>query len=258
MDEQPLHGGKVGGAVLVDGTVRRPVGPWTPAVHALLDHLSAKGIAETPRALGIDEQGREIVTYIPGETVGSSPQGGPAWEWDERLLIQFGAWLRRYHDAVQDFVPPPDAAWRFGGQLGAGQIICHNDLGPYNAVWDGRLVGVIDWDFAGPAVPGWDLTYAAWTVVPLHHPGLLAGSPDAPQVAALPARLRRFLDAYGLNDRSGFLDLLLARIDGKSPVEYLSDEAQRSRVRRVARALLERPPAELAAVRGAWAEEIGA
>jgi Phosphotransferase enzyme family len=214
MREQPLPGGNVGGAVLVDGTVRRPVGPWTPAVHALLDHLSAKGFAETPRALGFDEQGREIVTYIPGETIGGE-QPGPAWEWDEQLLVQMGGWLRRYHDAVEDFVPPSDAVWRFGGALGPGRIICHNDIGPYNAVWDGGLVGVIDWDFAGPAVPGWDLAYAAWTVVPLHHPGLLALSAEAPEIDQAPDRLRRFLDAYGLRDRSGFLDLLLARIDAR-------------------------------------------
>ena len=72
MDEQPLPGGNAGGAVLAGGTVRRPAGPWTPAVHALLRHLEARGFAGAPRVLGLDEQGREILTYLPGETVGTA------------------------------------------------------------------------------------------------------------------------------------------------------------------------------------------
>ena len=51
--------------------------------------------------------------------------------------------------------------------------------------------------------------------------------------------------------------LLLARIDGKSPVEYITDEKDRLRVRRVARRFLLQPVDELAAIRAAWAEEIG-
>jgi tRNA A-37 threonylcarbamoyl transferase component Bud32 len=52
--------------------------------------------------------------------------------------------------------------------------------------------------------------------------------------------------------------LFLARVDGKSPVEYLTDEHDKNRVRRVARALLTRPTDRLLAVRAAWGEEIGA
>ena len=50
--------------------------------------------------------------------------------------------------------------------------------------------------------------------------------------------------------------LFLARVDGKSPVEYVTDEGQREQVRRVARTLLQRPVARLSAVRGAWQEEL--
>jgi tRNA A-37 threonylcarbamoyl transferase component Bud32 len=52
--------------------------------------------------------------------------------------------------------------------------------------------------------------------------------------------------------------LFLARVDGKSPVEYLTDDAQKDRVRRVARALLLAPPDRLRTVRAAWGNEIGA
>lgn len=52
--------------------------------------------------------------------------------------------------------------------------------------------------------------------------------------------------------------LFLARVDGKSPVEYLTGEADRDRVRRVARALLLAPPDRLRTVRAAWGAEVGA
>jgi len=50
--------------------------------------------------------------------------------------------------------------------------------------------------------------------------------------------------------------LLLARVDGKSPVEYVTGEGQREIVRRVARALLRRPVERLTLVAAAWQEEL--
>ena len=50
--------------------------------------------------------------------------------------------------------------------------------------------------------------------------------------------------------------LLLARVDGKSPVEYLTDEAQREVVRRVARALLKSPIPTLSGLSHAWETEV--
>lgn len=51
--------------------------------------------------------------------------------------------------------------------------------------------------------------------------------------------------------------LFLARVDGKSPAEYLTDAAQKDRVRRVARALLLDPLETLAEIREAWTDEPG-
>lgn len=64
--------------------------------------------------------------------------------------------------------------------------------------------------------------------------------------------------AAGLEARAARLlpGLFLARVDGKSPVEYLTGEADKHRVRRVARSLLATPVDRLAAVRAAWAEEL--
>jgi aminoglycoside phosphotransferase (APT) family kinase protein len=51
--------------------------------------------------------------------------------------------------------------------------------------------------------------------------------------------------------------LLLARVDGKSPAEYIRTEGERTTIRRCARPLLESPPPRLADVLAAWEEELG-
>ncbi len=51
--------------------------------------------------------------------------------------------------------------------------------------------------------------------------------------------------------------LFLARVDGKSPVEYVTAQEQKQQVRNVAIPLLLEPPRQLAQVRAAWANEVG-
>ncbi|MEN3358765.1 MAG: hypothetical protein V7637_2747 [Mycobacteriales bacterium] len=169
MEGERLAGGNAGGTVRVGQTVRRVAGPWTPAVHALLAHLAAKGFVGSPRPLGLDECGRDVVSFLPGLTVGDR-RPWPAWTHADGTLDQVARWLRSYHETVADFVPPPGAVWREGGTWRPDSIIGHNDAAPYNAVWTraGELVGFIDWDFAGPVEPDWDLAYAVFSWVPLH------------------------------------------------------------------------------------------
>lgn len=51
--------------------------------------------------------------------------------------------------------------------------------------------------------------------------------------------------------------LFLARVDGKSPVEYITAEREKAKIRRVALKLLRDPPQRLSTIRMAWAREIG-
>lgn len=210
--EERLDGGNIGGAVRVGDTVRRPAGPWTPAVHALLDHLAAKHFTGAPRPLGLDEQGREILTFLKGQSVGSD-KPWPPWVHTESALDQVALWMRAYHRVVADFVPPDEAAWRTGGRWSPGDIIGHNDAAPYNAAWSqGRLTGFFDWDMAGPVTPEWDLAFAAFSWVPLHARHVVAaeGFTDFP---ARPRRLRRFLETYGWPGTiADFLEVVRERI----------------------------------------------
>jgi aminoglycoside phosphotransferase (APT) family kinase protein len=50
--------------------------------------------------------------------------------------------------------------------------------------------------------------------------------------------------------------LLLARVDGKSPVEYLGQEAEKDHVRRFARGFIQHPPTRLFALRNAWQKSL--
>ena len=226
MTGERLDGGNVGGAVRIGDTVRRATGPWTPAVHALLNHLAAKGFQGAPRVLGIDEEGREILSYLDGETVGSR-KPWPAWVHAEATLDQVAHWLRGFHEAVADFVPPPGSVWR-ALRPAPGWVVGHNDAAPYNAAWrDGRLVGFFDWDFAGPVAPGWDLAFTAFSWTPLHarHVVTAEGFTDFP---GRERRLRRFLDAYGWSGNlADFRDLvrdrLQAQLDGLRRVAAAGD-----------------------------------
>ncbi|WP_218577993.1 aminoglycoside phosphotransferase family protein [Phytohabitans rumicis] len=196
MREVRLPGGNTGGAVRVGDTVRRTPGPWTPSVHALLRHLESRGFAGAPRALGFDDQGREVLSYLPGEVVGTT-RPWPIWVYDEGALTQVAHWVRDLHAAVADFVPAPDAVWREGGAWQPGLVVGHNDAAPYNAAWSaGRLVGFFDWDFAAPVTADWDLAFTAFAWVPLHARHVVAAE-GFTDFAARPRRLRLFLDGYG-------------------------------------------------------------
>lgn len=209
--EHALPGGNITGAVRIGATVRRATGPNRPAIHALLNHLMAVGFTEAPHVLGVDEVGREVLSYVEGESVGDA-HPWPGWVWQDDTLVQAGALLRRYHDAVRTF-DGHDLTWAYPARdRGPGAIVCHNDFGPYNVVYrEGGIVGLIDWDLAGPALPEWDLAHGAWQWTPLFDPDeARVSEPGLPPDVA--RRLRLFVDAYGLDDRSGLVEVILERI----------------------------------------------
>jgi hypothetical protein len=167
MGEEILPGGRTTGAVLIGGVVHKPASAWTPTVHSLLRHLEAAGFPDAPRALGIDEQGREMLTYVPGEVIGDR-WPWPDWVYTESTLVQVGEWLRRLHDHTAGFVPPGEEIWFTGTTMRPGWVVGHQDASPYNAVMDGdRLVGFIDWDIASPSPREFDLAFSLLLWVPL-------------------------------------------------------------------------------------------
>jgi hypothetical protein len=76
--------------------VRRTTGPWTPALHALLDHLAAP-IPHTPRVLGFDDAGREILDYLPGRVIDVQRELP-----NEAQIDSVVPWTSSFHEAVSD------------------------------------------------------------------------------------------------------------------------------------------------------------
>ncbi|WP_198411916.1 MULTISPECIES: phosphotransferase enzyme family protein [unclassified Cryobacterium] len=209
---EKLDGGFDGGALLIDGTVRRVPGTWTPAVNALLQHLADKGSIGAPRPLGTDAQGRTVVSFLEGATVGNV-RPWPRWTHSEEALLDVGDWLRRYHSAVADFVPPAGSMWREGQVWEPGLIIGHNDAAPYNAVWnEDGLVGFVDWDMAGPTTHAGDLAWVAFSWVPLHARQLVLEEGFI-AFGERRARLESFLRAYKWDGTaSDVLELIRQRV----------------------------------------------
>lgn len=213
---QQLPGGvaNAGLVVRVGDTVRRPVGPQTPAVQSFLAHLAEQGFAGAPRPLGYDDERREVLTYVPGDV--PHHEQAPAWCTTDAALTSVVTLVREMHDAARGYVPPPDAQWAWPPPPEyRGDVTGHNDVCRENVVFrDGRAVALIDFDFAGPATREWDLASVVrhW-------------------VLALPgdriARIRLVLDAYpvdpatlavALRDRLDWgLAMVRARADDGEP-----------------------------------------
>lgn len=186
MEEEALPTNATTGVVRIGDTVRRPGGPWTDTVDDLLLHLERVGFEGAPRALGRDDQGRQVLEYIEGRA------GSPAAEYSIDELAVIGRLLRDFHDAASSFVPSSSAHWNQEILADRQELICHGDPAPWNIVAaPGRWV-LIDWDFAGPGTRLWELAYAAQTAA--------LPSPNTDDLPLSAARLKSLVDGYRLDD----------------------------------------------------------
>jgi 5-methylthioribose kinase len=136
--------------------------------------------------------------------------------------------------------------------------LVHGDVSPKNVLVGPKGPVLLDAECAWYGDPAFDVAFC------LNHL-LLKCLPRPREAAALRRAFDAFVAAYfartaavepraALEARAAALlpALLLARVDGKSPVEYLAHDAQRQRMRDVAVPLIERPPAGLGAVADRW------
>jgi len=159
--------------------VRRPPGPNPQLARDVLVHLEHVGFDAAPRWLGVDDDGRDILSWLEGETFTERSRlhpfvGDPSLKvnfTDVQLAAVFRL-LRRYHDAFET------------------HLVCHGDFGPWNIVWrDGLPVGLIDFDDVRHGDASEDVAYALRAFVSY---GFAEAEPRE-----LVRRTRLALDAYG-------------------------------------------------------------
>jgi Phosphotransferase enzyme family len=201
-EEVPLSGGgTTPGVVRVGDTVRRPTRPYTATVQAYLAHLHSAGFTGAPVPLGIDDQGREVLSYVAGD-VPHRPL--PAETVGDDVLAGLARLIRQLHDAAQCWVPPPNAVWmpvtRPGGPPpvdGELELVGHRDYCPGNVVFrHGLPAALIDFDLARPTSRLYEVTNALFWWCPLRDP---VDRDPAFVHADVLHRAAVFADAYGMS-----------------------------------------------------------
>ena len=179
----------------VNGTLRCPPGTYPAFVVRLLRHLEQQRFEASPRFLGQDGDGRQVLSYIDGYVA-------PDLDVRRWTVEEIGAafrLLRRFHDLMAD------------SQLADGdETVCHNDFTPCNVVYSsGSPIAMIDWEFAAPGARMHDLGHAVWQWVNV--------GPAGPPISEQAALIRRVLGAYGIAGEADIVDAMLLR-----QVEWLS------------------------------------
>ena len=205
VDREVLHGGvaNAGQVVRVGDVVERPANPHSATVHRFLGALHDHGFHGVPQPLDLRD-GRERLRFIPGE-VAVPPF--PGWVQSDACLASTASLMRRFHAASGSVGLPPDEGWsdELADPLG-GSVVCHNDVCWENVVFrDGHAVALLDFDFAAPGRPLYDLAQFARMCVPVDDEVNTERLGWAP--ADLPARLRLVCDTYGA-DPAGRLEVL--------------------------------------------------
>lgn len=183
-EAEELAGGNASASVIrVGDTVRKPWLENSATVQEYLRALHMAGV-DVPKALGKDHAGRQVTEYVGGV---SAMDQLPLGQGD---LVRVGRLIRRLHDASEGFELPDTTEWKVLLPAENPNLMCHNDLAPWNLIVGERWV-FIDWDAAGPSTRLWDLAYAAQSF------GMLFEGQPVPEAAA---RLRAVVDGYGADE----------------------------------------------------------
>ncbi|MCS5707983.1 aminoglycoside phosphotransferase family protein [Candidatus Berkiella cookevillensis] len=198
-------------ALVLNNEVHRESGYWTKQVHQFLHFLREQGFTQAPEPLGFDEQGREIVSFVKGQTCDYPLSDEVA---SLEALVSAAKLLRTYHNVSQSFlneITTTNQTWMLSCR-DPQEVICHSDFAPYNICFEGKqAVGIIDFETAHPGPRVWDIVYALYRFAPFSNPKNIesfGGIEDQILRAYL------FCNAYGLNEESriGLVDLMLERL----------------------------------------------
>jgi aminoglycoside phosphotransferase (APT) family kinase protein len=226
-----------------------------PARHVLWKQALRDGHADAATARRVGEVLARIHAYSAARPALAADFPTDAIFFDIRLEPYLLATAARH----------PDLAPRLEALVQTTQAnalaLVHGDVSPKNILVGADGPVLIDAECAWWGDPAFDVAFC------LNHLLLKCLWTPAATASFLPgfeALSRAYLagvdwePALALEARAAALlpGLFLARVDGKSPVEYLTRDEDKSRVRRVGRALIADPPASLSAVAAAWRTEL--
>jgi hypothetical protein len=188
--EEPLSGGRNASEVVrIGDTVRRARDQGSAFAAQVLGYLESAGYPHAPRYLGVDEHGRDILTYIPGRTTDHPSQRA------DGAYARGAAMLRELHDLTAGH---PLAADR--------ECVLHGDAGPFNTIFSsGTPAAFIDWASCRPGDRLDDLGYMAWT-------WCIQAEGNVP-IDTQAAHLRELCDAYGPVPPEALIDAMIRSQD---------------------------------------------
>ena len=195
------------GVVRSGRTVRRPASAASPFVARLLRHLERRGFDGSPRHLGVDGRGRDVFSFIPGDVA-------PKWrDYGDDQVVAAARLLRGLHDATRELA----------ARIGGGEVVCHHDPGPHNAIFvRGLPVAFVDFDLAAIGDPEQDIAYLAWSWC------VTAKRSRAP-VETQARQVRLLADAYGMQRPADLLPALIRRLKSNEDFWHSMSEHPRQR-----------------------------
>ncbi|MGP3936999.1 aminoglycoside phosphotransferase family protein [Nonomuraea sp. KM88] len=188
MTEEPLPGGNNALQVVRAGeTVRRTRDAGSAFAARVLTYLESVGYPHAPRYLGIDDHGRDILSFIPGTTTDHPTQRAHG------AYAAGGRMLRELHEVTAGHALAADR-----------ECVIHGDPGPFNAIFrQGLPVVFIDWSSCRPGDRLDDLGYMAWT--------WCIQSQGRVLIAEQARHLRELRDGYGTVEPAHLLEAMVRR-----------------------------------------------
>lgn len=213
--------------VKIGDTVRRPVRDFTESVQSYLAHIRAKGFTQCPEPLGVDYQGREVLSFVEGEI---PVEPFPKYIASDELIVELAKLQRKLHDAAEDFIPANNAIWGDipGGNpegilavLDKSELVAHMDYCPGNIVFkDGLPKAFIDFDLACPTTRVADIVNMLNWWAPLKDP--MDRDPVLKNINVF-QRVKLFADIYGMTKEQRRLLVPTAKIRAHN--SYIKVEA---------------------------------
>jgi hypothetical protein len=187
--------------------IMRPIESWSNNIHLLLGHFYNNGLP-VPKVIKTDNT-YEYLEYIEGEQI-------DPYRWNNESLTEIAYLVKKIHNAAKTFEHNKKMEWKpwYLRELGDQKICSHGDIAPWNIITKGtKIIGLIDWEYAGPIDPLIELARVCWLFPQLVDDDL-GKLYELPTPKERGKQVRLMLDIYGLSkkERKTFLTKIIETI----------------------------------------------